>query len=125
VGELTERLASGRFETYLFEQATGVGLNWTYWFWHSPGESTPWIRSGYDAADAVLDRIRGARDRPVVAEAVRELERLFADDPPAVFLVWTETSRTVRRRFLIPDDLDGDIFTSLPEWRVRADGTLE
>jgi peptide/nickel transport system substrate-binding protein len=125
VAELTARLVSGRFETYLLEQVAGWGLGWTYWFWHSPGESIPWIQSGYEGADAALDGIRRAQDRHAVGAAVRDLQDRFLEDPPAVFLVWTEASRAVRRRFLVPDDTEGDILASLPDWRVRPEGTPE
>jgi peptide/nickel transport system substrate-binding protein len=125
VSELAERLAAGRFETYLFEQATGLGLNWSYWFWHSPGDSVPWIRSGYTAADAALDRVRYARDQHAFRAAVGEFQRVLIDDPPAVFLAWSETSRALRRRFVIPSEADRDVFALLPQWHLPPPGGTE
>jgi len=117
VGELTRRLAEGRFETYLFEQSTGLGLYLPYLFWHSPGQEAPLIRHGYKGADPSLDRVLRAENRNALGEAIREFQRVMADDPPAVFLVWTETARAVRRRFVIPDEPDRDVFASLPQWK--------
>jgi peptide/nickel transport system substrate-binding protein len=119
--ELQERLQSGRFVTYLFEQATGLGLNWAYWFWHSPEDAPPWIASHYDGADAVLDRVRRARTREEFRTAVHDVQRVLAEDPPAVFLAWNEVSRAARRRFAIPREAERDVFASLASWRVAAE----
>jgi peptide/nickel transport system substrate-binding protein len=124
-GQLIQRLSEGRFETYLFEHLTGVGFNWAYWFWHSPEDAMPYVRSGYVAADEVLERIRRTHDQERFRTAVHDLQRVFIDDPPAVFLTWSQTSRAVRRRFLIPEDPDQDIFYSVPRWQVPKEGTLE
>ncbi|MGE3840243.1 MAG: ABC transporter substrate-binding protein [Vicinamibacterales bacterium] len=117
VGELTRRLGEGRFETYLFEQNTGLGMYLPYLFWHSPGPEAPLIRHGYTGADPSLDRVLRAENRNALGEAIREFQRAMADDPPAVFLAWTETARAVRRRFVIPDEPDRDVFASLPQWK--------
>jgi hypothetical protein len=100
-------------------------LNWSYWFWHSPGESAPWIRSGYTAADAALDRVRHARGQDDFRAAVGEFQRVLIDDPPAVFLAWRETSRALRRRFVIPSESDRDVFTLLPQWQLPPAGGTE
>lgn len=120
VGELTERLAEGRFETYLFEQATGLGMYLPYLFWHSPGTVAPLIKHGYTGADTALDRTLRAHDRAALETAIREFQQAMTDDPPAVFLAWTQTSRAVRRRFEIPDEPDRDVFASLPQWQVAG-----
>ena len=70
-------------------------------------------------------RIRRAADRDTLRSAVRDLQRKFIDDPPAVFLAWSETSRAVRRRFMIPPEADRDIFASLPQWRPAPQGESE
>jgi ABC-type transport system substrate-binding protein len=125
VQELTRRLAAGAFQTYLFELSARPDLNWTYWFWHSPGESAPWVRSGYRAADALLDRVRRAATPEEVRTSVHALQRKFVEDPPAVFLAWSETSRAVRRRFAIPQGPDRDVFTVLPQWRLAREEERE
>ncbi len=125
VGELTQRLSTGRFETYLFEHLTGAGFNWAYWFWHSPEDSMPYVRSGYVAADEVLERIRRTLDEGQFRTAVHDLQRVFIDDPPAVFLTWGQASRAVRQRFLIPEQPESDIIFSVPQWQVPTKDTLE
>jgi peptide/nickel transport system substrate-binding protein len=120
-GELIARLGAGRFETYVFEQLAGPGLNWTYSFWHSPEGEAPWVRSGYRSVDAALEALRRAPTPDALRAALREVQRGLAADPPAVFLAWTETSRAVRRRFIVSPDSDRDVFPLLPLWR-RAEG---
>jgi ABC-type transport system substrate-binding protein len=124
VSELTSRFAKGEFDTYLFEQRTGL-LNWTYWFWHSPGEAVPLIQSGYTAADETLDRIRRADNQIALRAAIHDLQRLFVTDPPAIFLAWSETTRAVGPRFAIPRSPGRDIFALVPQWRPPPDGALE
>lgn len=133
LSELAERLATGRFETFLFEQVAGTGLTPLYWFWHSPPRSAgssmrigplpggAFVRHGYTAADAALDRMRHAGDDEALRAAVREVQRATADDPPAVFLAWQERSRAVRRRFEIPAAADRDVLGSLAQWRLATE----
>lgn len=118
--EFQARLASGRFDAYLIDLAGGHGLNWPYWFWHSPEGAPAWIRSHYRAADAALDRIRFARTRAELRLAIHAFQRVLLDDPPALFLCWGETSRAVRRRFVVPREADRDVFATIAQWRVAA-----
>jgi hypothetical protein len=39
------------------------------------------------------------------------------DDPPALFLCWTETARAVRRTFILPADPDRDAVGTIAQWR--------
>ncbi len=120
--ELAERLAAGRFDTFLFPQIAGTGLTGPCWFWHSPaGGVGPFVRHGYDAADAALDRMRRASDDEALRAAVRDVQRVVAADPPAVFVAWQERSRAVRRRFEIPAAADRDVLGSLAQWRLATE----
>jgi peptide/nickel transport system substrate-binding protein len=120
--EFQARLAAGRFDAYLIDLAGGHGLNWPYWFWHSPEGGPPWIRSHYRAADAALDGIRFARTRAELREAIHAFQRVLLEDPPALFLCWGETSRAVRRRFVVPRDADKDVFATIAQWRAAGPG---
>jgi peptide/nickel transport system substrate-binding protein len=120
--ELRQRLATGRFEAYINELAAGQGLNWPYWFWHTSPGDTAWIRSGYATADAALDAVRAARTDDEVRAAVSAFQRTLVDDPPGVFLCWSEISRAVARRFVVPPERDRDVMGTLPQWRLVVDG---
>ena len=104
--EMVTRLQTGQFDSYLFQLTSGRDVTWAYRFWHSPnGALGPVMQNtGYSGADAVLDRLRQARDgRAISGSAVGDLRQRFYDDVPAVFLAWTQTTRAVDARFDIGD----------------------
>ena len=115
--DLRNRLATGRFEAYLNEMAAGPGLNWPYWFWRSTPDSAGWVLSGYGAADAPLERIRGARDDDALRRAVSDFQRVLVEDPPGIFLCWGQVSRAVTVRFGVPALPDRDVMRTLAQWR--------
>jgi ABC-type transport system substrate-binding protein len=115
--ELVPRLASGDFDAFLFE-LFGRPLSSAYDFWRSHEGSQ--VNTGYRAADAVLDRIRGARSEDDVRSAVADLARILHDDPPAAFLAWQATSRAVSMNFDVAAEPNRDILTNVWQWRPTA-----
>ena len=115
--ELVRRLAAGDFDTFLFEMF-GRSLSWLDVFWRSHPGTAP-VDSGYQAANAVLDRMRTARSDDDVRATVAEFEQILHDNPPAVFIAWQETSRAVSTRFEISPEKDRDILTNIWQWRPR------
>lgn len=116
LAELSQRLASGDFETYLIEM-NGFGLSWTYWLWHSQA-SGAFLSSGYQAADEALDAVRHARSDEELRARLGLLRRRFRDDPPAVFLCWNEAARAMSARFALPADDGLDIMAHAASWRA-------
>jgi peptide/nickel transport system substrate-binding protein len=109
VREFIGRLASGDFETALFEYAAGTP-SWVHAFWHSPRPGAPvWIKHGYSAADAELDAMQNARDEEEMKRAVAAVYKKMADDPPAIFIAWPEVARAVSTRFEVPVGKGRDI----------------
>ena len=44
------------------------------------------------------------------------------DDPPAIFLAWSERARAVSKRFVVPDAEPGrDILSTLRFWKPAED----
>jgi ABC-type transport system substrate-binding protein len=115
--ELVPRLASGDFDAFLFEML-GRPLSSTYDFWHSHDGSH--INTGYRSADAVLDRMRGARSEEDVRSAVADLTKILHDEPPAAFLAWQSTSRAVSTTFDVAAEPNRDILTSVWQWRPTS-----
>jgi peptide/nickel transport system substrate-binding protein len=118
--DMVKRFAKGDFETFLFEMTNARGLSWMYRFLHSPvpGGAT-FLAWHYDAADAVLDRIRFSNDDDEVRAGVSALQRILYDDPPAAFISWDERSRAVSRRFEVPSVAGADVFTANLLWRWK------
>ena len=80
---------------------SGPTLLRPYRIWHSERRSTGHYRS--PAVDAALDRVRYATsDDDYVAPASPRSSRRSIDDPPAIFLAWTERARAVSKRFVRP-----------------------
>jgi ABC-type transport system substrate-binding protein len=116
--DLAGRLKAGDFEAVLIPMAGGRSFEWTYTFWRS--SASPWIRSGYTAADAALDRLRAARSDDETRMAVADLQRILYEDPPAAFLVRPETARAVNDSFDVPTDAKNqnrDIAGTLWLWK--------
>ncbi len=78
------------------------------------------IDHGYTAAAPAAERVRAAATREAFVEAVHALHRTLIEDPPAVYLFWSETSRAVGRRVTVPADSSGDVLGSLARWTVRS-----
>ena len=45
------------------------------------------------------------------------MQRVFRDDPPAMFLAWQERSRALSRAFEAPDEGSVDILGTIRQWR--------
>jgi peptide/nickel transport system substrate-binding protein len=113
-----ERARSGRFDALLIEMA-GRSLSWVYRFWHSPSGQAL-LNSGYDRADAALERIRRARSDEEVRSGVADLVRVFTEDPPAAFLAWQSQSRAVSAQFDVLAEHNRDVLSNL--WQSRPAG---
>ncbi len=92
--ELIGRLSSGQFEMLLMERTSGRSLAWTYLTFHS--SQNP---SGYTAADKVLEQLRRTTADAGVRTAVSDLQQIFHDDPPAIFILWPKVARVVSSKF--------------------------
>jgi peptide/nickel transport system substrate-binding protein len=116
--QLVERMKSGKFDAFLFERSSGRSLARTYSAWHSGfAPKLLYSNTGYTAADEILDRLRNASGDAETRAAVSDLQRLFYEDPPAIFLAWLKVSRAVSKRFVLPDEPGRDVMGSISRWR--------
>jgi ABC-type transport system substrate-binding protein len=118
VPEFFSRLSTGNFEAGLLEMLGGFWPQGFYAWFHSPAPgTTPLARTGYRAADAALDRLRYAPTDEEVRRAVADFQRIIYEDPPALFLAWSQRTRAVSRRFEVPVEPGRDIMATLWAWR--------
>jgi peptide/nickel transport system substrate-binding protein len=120
--EVGKRLDAGDFETVLIQRASGRSLSWTYSTFHSSVSA-----SGYSAADSVLDRLRQTTNETEIRAGVSDLQQIFHDDPPAIFIAWPKTARVVSSKIHVPDpeetgrdiskEAGRDVLSSLWLWR--------
>lgn len=99
--EYVQRLRTGNFDAALLDLISGPTFGRPYMFWHSRGDERGFNFFGYDnpTANTLFDQIRESTDEVVVRDAVHRLQRVFDEDPPALFLVWTERTRAVSSDF--------------------------
>jgi peptide/nickel transport system substrate-binding protein len=115
------RMGAGKFDAFLASQTTGRSLAWVYRFWHTPPPGQPaMLDAGYHSADAVLDRMRSAMSDREMREAVDDLQKVLYDDPPAVFLVWPQTTRALRSDIRVPKETVPDVMGTLWRWQRGA-----
>ncbi len=119
--EMGGRAGKGDFDAFLFQTNAGRSFDRLYAFWHSPdGQAQGLINSGYDGADAALERLRTAQSDPDVRLAVADLQDRLREDAPAVFLSWIETTRAIDSRFTVGEADDPDMFANVWRWRPAS-----
>ena len=108
------------FDAVLFDVISGPSLFRPFLWWHS-GASNP---AGFASpvVDAALDRIRHAAADDEYRSGVAAFQHATIEDPPAIFLAWSERARAVSKRFVVPDAEPGrDILFNLRLWKPAAD----
>ena len=119
VDEGLDRLKSGRFEAFLIDVVNGPLVR-PYLFWHSNGPLN-YARYANKRVDVAFARIQRAVDETDYMAGVADFQHAMIDDPPAIFLAWSERARAVSTRFTVPADPGRDILSSLRLWRPVAD----
>ena len=120
--EHNERAKSGDFDFLLQDASLGPTMMRTSRFWYS-GERTNAGRFSSKHVDAALDAIREAANDDAYRAGVAAYQRAIIEDPPGVFLVWSQRSRAVSTRFEVPRE-PGEILSTLRLWRPVGDPRL-
>ncbi|MGE0447249.1 MAG: ABC transporter substrate-binding protein [Vicinamibacterales bacterium] len=121
LSEMERRMTSGAFDAVLLDLLSGPSLSRIYSFWRTPGRSPGLNVFGYSdpRVDAAFDSLRRSASESVVRAATGALQRAFADNPPGVFIAWSERSRAVSRRIEVPTAASLGPFQPVSQWRVR------
>jgi len=107
----------GHFEAVLADPVSGPSLFRAYRQFYSKVPFIPKPRSS-SLVDAALDRIRHAASDDEYRAGVTAFQQAIVDDPPALFLAWSERARAVSRRFDVPVPEDGrDVLATIRLWR--------
>ena len=120
MNDVVGALSSRDFDAVLVEVVSGPTLFRPYQVWHSNGSrnvlglSTP-------TRDRALDRVRHAANEAEYRDAVAAFQGVVADDPPAIFLVWSQRARAVSRRFDVPAEPGRDVLATLRLWKPSTD----
>ena len=120
------RTRTGDFEATFVDMISAPSLGRPYLFWRSAREGRGYNVFGYEnpEAEELFQALRASTTDLSVRSATHRLQRVFMQDPPAIFLAWNERSRAVRREFGVPvSDAKTDPLLSL--WRWGADKQTE
>jgi peptide/nickel transport system substrate-binding protein len=118
--KLFQRIHSGDFDAFIADALNGPFLLRLYVFWHS-GSPNNYGHFSSPAVDAALDSIRHAPDDAAYKNGVAAFQRSIIDDPPAIFLAWSERARAVSTRFEVPVEPGRDVLSTLRLWRPVGD----
>jgi len=67
--------------------------------------------------DAALDQISISANDDEYRAGVAALQRAIYEDPPAIFIAWSERARAVSTRFDVPIEPGRDILGTLRQWK--------
>lgn len=110
------RVQAGDFDAFLGDIVHGPTIFRPALFWHSRGPLN-WGRYSNSAVDAAIESINRAPDDAAYKAGVAAFQRAIVDDPPAIFLAWSERARAVSTRFEVPVEPGRDILSTLRLWR--------
>ncbi len=116
--QIMEAVAKRDYDVVLFEVISGPSLFRPYLLWHSGSAN-----SGFSSAavDAALDGLRHAGSDDEYRNGVNAFQHAMVEDPPAIFLAWSQHARAVSKRFIVSDAEPGrDILSTLRLWRPAA-----
>ena len=120
VSEAMTRAAAGDFDTWLADMGLGPNFLRQYLFWHS---GSPYNWGNYSSR---ASRRRagchppGSRRQRLQSGRRRNFNEPMIQDPPALFLAWSERARAVSTRFEVPAEPGRDMWSTLALWRPVA-----
>ncbi len=117
---ILDAMARRDFDAVLFDVISGPSAFRSFLWWRSTGTAN---LSGFSSAavDAALDRIRHAASDDDYRTGVASFQHAVIEDPPAIFLAWSQHARAVSKRFVVSDAEPGrDILSTLRLWRPAA-----
>lgn len=117
--ELVRRAGIGDYEAAVTEVISGPTLLRPYLIWHS-GSPVNWGKFGSPSIDAALDSARYAESEDAYRQAVTHLEQAFIDDPPAIFLAWSVSTRAISKRFDVQAEEGRDVLSTVRFWKPSA-----
>jgi peptide/nickel transport system substrate-binding protein len=123
--EYNERIGNGQFEAVLFDLISGPTLERPFIFWGSARHSKFLNVFGYEnpEAERSFQSMRRAINEAAFRSTANRLQRVLLDDPPALFLMWNERARAVRRQFQMTGETDRDPLYTIWQWTDNRNGT--
>jgi peptide/nickel transport system substrate-binding protein len=117
--EYEARILAGNFDAALIDIISGPSLGRPYLFWKSAHASQGVFNSfGYEnpVAESLFQAVPPSLDDGSVRTITHRLQRVFMEDPPAIFLAWSERTRAIRGDIPVTVDPKTDPLLTLPKW---------
>jgi peptide/nickel transport system substrate-binding protein len=114
------RAASGNFDAWLVDMNLAPNFFRQSLFWHS---NSPFNLGRYHSArvDTALDAMDQARSDAEYKAGAAAFQRAMIDDPPGLFLAWSDRLRAVSSRFDVHVEPGRDILLTMRSWRPAMD----
>lgn len=118
IAEYTARILARDFDAALIDMNSGPSLARPYNFWRSAKQFKGFNVFGYENAEAerLFNVLRVSTNEAAVRSATSRLQRVLLEDPPALFLVWNQGTRAVRKDFTIHDEPGRDPLYMIWRW---------
>lgn len=116
------RLQAGQFDAVLLDMVSGPTIGRPFMFWGSSKTSDPnYNFFGYENEDAErqFQILRSSFNEVAIRTAMRRLQRVFAEDPPALFLVWNERAQAVSASFETVIEPGQEPLSDVWRWKPR------
>jgi ABC-type transport system substrate-binding protein len=120
-------LRSGQFDAAIIDMISGPSPGRAYLFWRSARESKGLNVFGYENTEAerLFSVLRTSTNDAATRSATQRLQRVFQEDPPALFLTWNERARAIRREFILPESAGRDPVLTLWQWKRTTAGSKD
>ena len=124
IAEFDARVREGRFQAMLIDMVSAPGISRSQMFWRSAKEIRGLNVFGYENTEAerLFKLLSESTNEAAVRSATSRLQRVFLDDPPALFLAWTQGSRAVRRQFTVVEEAGRDPLYTVWRWTPTSGG---
>jgi peptide/nickel transport system substrate-binding protein len=128
IADYDARIRDGKFQAVLVDMISGPSMGRPYIFWRSSKAYKGIYNAfGYEdpEAERLFDIMKTSTNEAAVRSATARLQRVMLDDPPALFLAWSERARVVRRGFHVVQDPGRDPISSLWRWTRASPQQLQ
>jgi peptide/nickel transport system substrate-binding protein len=121
--EYDARIRASRFDAVLIDMISGPTFSRPYIFWRSGRQSKGFNFFGYENAETerLFQILRTSMNEAAIRSATHRLQRALLEDPPALFLVWGERARAIRRNFRIVDAPGRDPLHTIRQWTENTE----
>jgi peptide/nickel transport system substrate-binding protein len=118
--EFNTRISAGDFDAIVVDMISGPTPARAYAFWRSRRAYPNGLYNvfGYENAEVerLFDVVNTSSNEAAIRSAMRRLQELLRNDPPALTIAWNTRARAVRREFVIP--ADSEPIASLWRWTL-------